>query len=254
MTVNKHLIPTALCFAAMTSPGAFASTNTQSVSEQEGNQWSERINSTMVEIQKTGNDILNSIDTKFKSINGKSISFTTSDGGKVSYMCTDAQPTVNLNTCEELGLSQPKDVSDHPAYYINPNIAGCDLSLSIPGLPNFSFSGMLDFGMPDFCKIANEYLQEATGDLTSKLDDYMNQAWQISEDSSVGGGIVEGSVGGGIGISSGNEQTITFGSNESASSKREVYKDNSGYDGFYTPTKNSPPKKASNSVLNSLYE
>jgi len=75
--------------------------------------------------------------------------------------------------CEQLDLSL--DLDNNPFIYTNPD-AGCDLGLSMPGLPNL---GSIGLGGLDSCKI----LQSITGDMV----DEVNAAMQNSVNEALSG-------------------------------------------------------------------
>lgn len=94
-----------------------------------------------------------------------------------------AAPTIQRHC---VGLNQDATLEGNPFVYTNPD-AGCDLGLSMPGLPSI---GGIGFDM-DSCQILQAVTGSLVNDINSQLRDAVNQvdraAGQADIDIDVGG-------------------------------------------------------------------
>jgi len=88
-------------------------------------------------------------------------------------MCDDRKKALPKIAQHCTNLNQNISLEGNPFVYTNPD-AGCDLGLSLPGLPSF---GDIGFGL-DSCKI----LRAVTGDLVKEI----NSGFQQAVDDSLG--------------------------------------------------------------------
>jgi len=102
-------------------------------------------------------------------------SYMASERAQARQRATEAFDNFRGEICDQLDLEMSLD--DNPFVYTNPD-AGCDLGLSMPGLPNMG----LGLGSIDSCKL----LQSVTGDMVDSINEQLQGAVDGALDS-VGG-------------------------------------------------------------------
>jgi len=209
------------------------------------------------DVTNSANDTITRASEAFENLtNYAAGTITTSSGVAIDTRCDNIKPVAELDSCEDLGLSQPTNLADHPAYYQNPNTqGGCDLSFSLPGLPNWDLSGGLNIGLstPDLCQIANDYLSSVSGQITDSINSQLEGAFDMNADGSFSG-LVDYEMGAGA-STTGTSTVAGAGSNFGA-----TYSAPSSY-GSTTTTYTAPDAQGSavtepkpKSVFSSLYE
>lgn len=184
---------------------------------------------------------------------------TTSSGVEIDTRCDNIKPVAELDTCEDLGLSQETNLADHPAYYQNPNTqGGCDLSFSLPGLPDWDLSGGLNFGFstPDLCQIANDYLSSVSGQITDSINSQLEGAFDMKADGSFAG-LIDYEMGVGA-ETTGTQTTVggansNFGSAYTAPNTRYEAPSSTTYDATQEAVDSVAPERPK-SAFSALYE
>lgn len=205
MKIKKNIL---LTLSIMTVSSFVYANDAETVTHQPG---FNSFNTSTEETESLLNNISNNVSNISGSISNTLNNLYTSTGVAIDTNCGNIKPVAALDSCDDLGLSQPIDITQHPAFYKNPN-AGCDLSLALPGLPSWDMSGGLDFSLGgfDLCAIANNYLQEVSGNITDSVNSALSNSFNLDQNGNFAGAST--GISGGISLGGTTQnQTVTVG-------------------------------------------
>lgn len=126
------------------------------------------------------------------ALSGLSISGTASAGACQTYIDKANQVFGNLISNNCVGITNSPSLDNNPFIYTNPD-GGCDLGLSLPGLPSFGGS----IGSIDSCSIVKMITGSTVQKVNSTIRDAMNESVtainQASQDT-IGTNVTGGNV------------------------------------------------------------